>query len=266
MKAAMRVVMQELVHTVERPWRIFNAFSPRRWQIFLGDLRARVVVPNDWLKGDTAPGTRRRAYVTFQEYLDHQVSSLALIDLSDYDKAFRPALRERLERHQIISRRGTSVLCLAARIGTEVKSFLDLGCFAVGMDLNDRARNPWVLYGDFHDIQFADQSIDLVYTNSLDHVYDVGRVIREVKRILKPGGIFVMEASVGEKHGANPGTYESFWWESPDQLAAIIEGHGFSHRLKDSFQIPWPGEMRVFTSSLEAAVPPAPRAGDRPSP
>ena len=48
-----------------------------------------------------------------------------------------------------------TVLCLAARIGTEVKAFLDLGCFAIGIDLNPGTDNRYVVHGDFHDLQFA---------------------------------------------------------------------------------------------------------------
>lgn len=56
------------------------------------------------------------------------------IDIDNYDKTYRKHLRDRLQSH--INVKGTSVLCLAARVGTEVKAFLDLGCFAMGIDLN----------------------------------------------------------------------------------------------------------------------------------
>lgn len=75
------------------------------------------------------------------------------IELSRYDVDFRKILFDRLERLSLL-RNGMTVLCLAARIGTEVKAFFDIGCFAVGIDLNPGENNRYVVYGDFHDIQF----------------------------------------------------------------------------------------------------------------
>jgi hypothetical protein len=45
--------------------------------------------------------------------------------------------------------------------------------FSVGIDLNPGPRNGYVLHGDFHNIIFADASIDAVYTNALDHSFDL---------------------------------------------------------------------------------------------
>jgi len=77
------------------------------------------------------------------------------------------------------------MLCLAARIGTEVKSFLDLGAFAVGIDINPGKKNKYVLFGDFQDIQFAPKCADIIFTNSIDHVYDIEKFLSEIKRVLK---------------------------------------------------------------------------------
>jgi SAM-dependent methyltransferase len=214
----------------------------------LGDFWTRARVSTEWTEAENKPGTRHRSYASYEEYLAHQRSSLALIDLSDYDKAFRPALRQRLEKHQL-TWRGCSVLCLAARAGTEVKAFRDLGCFAVGTDINNREKNPWVLFGDFHNLEFADQSVNVVYSNSLDHVFDLDRVLSEIRRVLMPGGRFIMEVAFGAKQGSTPGPYEAFWWDSADELAAIVEQSGLSPGVKDVFQVPWHGEMRVFLRS-----------------
>ena len=139
-----------------------------------------------------------------------------------------------------------SVLCLGARIGTEVKSFLDLGCFAVGIDLNPGRENRYVLHGDFHELQFAAGSIDMAFTNSLDHVYSVDRLIAEVARVLKPGGLFLLEADRGSGTGKRPGHYETFWWSSIEDVIALFEGARFLLTRRISFERPWVGEQLCF--------------------
>ena len=113
-----------------------------------------------------------------------------------------------------------TVLCLAARIGTEVKAFLDLGCRAIGIDLNPGKENPYVVQGDFHDLQYAPQSMDVVYTNSLDHAFDLERIAKEVLKVLKPDGLFLVEAVQGRDQGVDPGFFESFL-EEHRELTAV---------------------------------------------
>src|SRR5258707_15564244 len=122
------------------------------------------------------------------------------MDLSDYVKWFRTCMAERLAVMAEIQS-GMSALCLAARIGTEVKAFQDVGCFSVGIDLNPGPDNKYVLRGDFHEIQFPSNSLDVVYTNSIDHAFDAVKMISEVKRVLKPTGVFIVEAPHGRDAG-----------------------------------------------------------------
>jgi SAM-dependent methyltransferase len=143
--------------------------------------------------------------------------------------------------------RGRSVLCLAARIGTEVKAFLDVGAFAVGIDLNPGEANRYVLYGDFHALQFSDASIDFVFTNSLDHAFDLGRLSREAARVLKPGGMLLVEALRGRREGAQPGFFESFWWQSIDELIAALAKNGFTLQQRAAINYPWEGEALGFS-------------------
>ena len=46
------------------------------------------------------------------------------------------------------------MLCLGARLGTEVRALHNLGYFAIGIDLNPGVDNPYVLMGDFHKLVF----------------------------------------------------------------------------------------------------------------
>lgn len=98
------------------------------------------------------------------------------------------------------------VLCLAARLGDEVEAWRQLGHIqAIGIDLNPGPDNPYVVVGDFHDLQFASSSVDCVYCNSLDHAYDLDKIASEVRRVLKPGGLFVLDVVYGyaEKGGTS---------------------------------------------------------------
>ena len=163
-------------------------------------------------------------------------------DFGRYDEEFRTTLRERLSAIEI-EWPGRSVLCLAARIGTEVKAFLDLGAFAVGIDLNPGADNRYVVHGDFHDLQFAPGSIDVVYTNSLDHAFDIDRIAKEVLKVLKPDGVFLVEAVQGRDQGTNPGFFESFFWKNIDELVGALEKAGFTVSRRTPIAAPWPGEQ-----------------------
>ena len=193
-----------------------------------------------------------RAYRTYEDYASHQKHKLEHgmdFDLTEYDIKYRAILRERLERLDIL-RRGMTVLCLAARIGTEVKSFLDIGCLAIGIDLNPGRENRYVVCGNFHSIQYPSQSVDVVFTNSLDHVYDIGKVREEIKRVLKVNGLLILEVNRGSQEGENPEFYESFWWSKVDDVVSLFEHSQFRLVRRASFDgYPWPGEQLVFTKN-----------------
>lgn len=198
-----------------------------------------------------------RQYTSYQEYVEHQRSKLDLIavrgrrskhlvDLQRYDTSYRDVLRQRLLTLPMLRAR-PNVLCLAARIGTEVKAFIDVGCFAVGIDLNPGPDNAYVVVGDFHQLQFADASVDVVFTNSLDHVFALDKVLGEVHRVLKPGGHFIAELMLGTEEGGQPKEYESMGWKRASDLIDEICAKGALTRLsREDFTEPWKGAQVVF--------------------
>jgi len=244
LRKLLSVLKDEIRKTLKRPWRVLAVFSKSKRRLFAGHIRATSSVAQSWLQNECG---FRREYTTYEEYLTHQISELEHHDLTGYDISFRESLRERLEKLNL--RRGMSVLCLAARIGTEVKAFLDLGFFAVGIDINPRKKNRYVLYGDFHKLQFASNSIDVVYTNSIDHVFDMKLLMTEIKRVLKQDGLLILETSHGESKGCNAGVYESFWYKDVEDLVEMFEGEGFCATHRQAFDIPWPGEMICFSDN-----------------
>jgi SAM-dependent methyltransferase len=234
--------------TARRPSRMLDIAAQLlrcrgRWPRYVEDLYIRRAVGDRWT-ADRDARVQRRVYDSYADYRQHQASKLDHLDLANYDSWFREVLRDRLAKVEGV--RGASALCLAARIGTEVKAFADVGAFAVGIDLNPGSANPYVLPGDFHALQFADGCLDLVYTNSLDHVYEAERVLAEVWRVLKPGARLVLEAQLGSQEGAEPEFYESFWWRTLDDLAHFVSQSGFVCQARRPIDRPFPGESMIF--------------------
>lgn len=174
-----------------------------------------------WDRGD---GAARRAYDSYEEYLEHQAAKLEKIskrlrkhEADDFDD-----FKRRFGSCAALRGSASSVLCLGARLGTEVRALRELGHFALGIDLEPGENNRWVLRGDFHALDFADGSVDVVYTNALDHVFDLQRVMGEVARVLKPGGAFVTDVAPGYEEGFTPGEFESHYWPTVDSLVDRI--------------------------------------------
>ncbi|MGH7443723.1 MAG: class I SAM-dependent methyltransferase [Longimicrobiales bacterium] len=191
-------------------------------------------------------GFTRRKYGDYETYVEHQktkFSALRAKSIEGHDRRFHAALTERLAGMPL-DFRGRNVLCIAARQGSEVRAFIDQGAFAVGIDLNPGRNNRYVVVGDFHALQYADASVDFVYTNSLDHAFDLGRIVTEVRRVLKPDGAFIVEANVSADEGAAPaGPYEAIVWAGADELLGFIAERGFRVENRATFRQPWAGEQ-----------------------
>jgi SAM-dependent methyltransferase len=197
----------------------------------------------------------RRIYPDYNSYVEHQKTKFSAQRskrVMAHDQTFHDALADRLTRlpHEL---GGRSVLCLGARQGTEVRCFIERGAFAVGIDLNPGPGNRHVVVGDFHALQFADGSIDVVYTNSLDHAFDLDRILAEVSRVLRPGGLFIVEANAADDGSASAGPYEAMAWESPGALADRIATGGFERLGSTPFALPWPGEQLRFEREQASA-------------
>ena len=164
----------------------------------------------------------RRQYSSCEEYVSHQKAKLAKVagrvrrrfdaEAMNFDKRF--ALVPELLP-------GTAVLCLGARLGQEVKAFRERGHFAVGIDSNPGTENPYVVAGDFHAIPFPLKSADVVYTNALDHTFDLAALVQEIERVLKDDGLFIADIIVGS--GYTPGAYEAMHWKRASDLAKTME-------------------------------------------
>lgn len=167
-----------------------------------------------------------RRYDSYEDYVAHQSAKLEGIyeRLKEKEPEDLGFFRHRLAVfRQLKDVEGVhSVLCLGARLGTEVRVLHEMGLFAVGIDLNPGPQNPYVIYGDFQNLVFPDASIDAIYTNALDHVFDLERVLSEVRRLLVDKGMFVADLLPGFAEGFVAGEYESLHWRSLEEFAEHI--------------------------------------------
>ena len=190
-------------------------------------------------------GLTRLGPQDYGEYLKHQAEKLEKEDMTGYEPRYQLELSERLGKFGTTFP-GMSALCLGARLGAEVKAFIDCGCFAVGLDLNPGEGNKHVVHGDFHELQFANSSIDVIFTNAVDHVFDLGRFIDEICRVLKPEGLLIMDLVRGSAEGVQPEDYESLFWERTDDILAPFLAGQFEFVARTDFAGPWPGEHVVL--------------------
>jgi SAM-dependent methyltransferase len=97
--------------------------------------------------------------------------------------------------------RGLRVLEIGCGLGTDGAQFAKAGADYTGVDLTDAAvdlaRTHFELRGlrgdfrtaDAENLDFADESFDLVYSHGvLHHTPDTAGAVREIHRVLKPGG------------------------------------------------------------------------------
>jgi len=173
-------------------------------------------------------------YPTYQTYLDEQSSKLNQgIDWIDsYENMYQPLLTDLIRRLQqvvpTLTQSNQQVLCLGARRGAEVRAFRSLGFDCVGVDINPGPNNELVMQGDFHNLDSLMPLQDIVYTNSLDHILDPDKFLNGVRKVLKPGGYFlILRASVGVVYLDR---FASFSWDNFDEVIKLISEYGFTHK------------------------------------
>lgn len=91
---------------------------------------------------------------------------------------------------------GRAVLCVGCRNTLELDRFRASGFEdVVGIDVF--SQRPDILVMDMHEMSFADGSFDVVYaSHSLEHSFDVHRVVREIGRVARDGAVVGVEVPV----------------------------------------------------------------------
>lgn len=174
-------------------------------------------------KEEAEGGLRKRDYSDYEEYLTHQKLKLDEMvkikgGFSNFDIFdFRVKFYTRFRHFPKLLPRDAEILCCGARQGTEVDVLRDLGfAKARGIDLNPGEGNPLVQAGDMMKLDVSDNSLDLLYTNCVDHSFDLDAMISEHARALKPGGYLLYDIAFNEEEGA--GVWESIAWEREEDV------------------------------------------------
>jgi SAM-dependent methyltransferase len=115
-----------------------------------------------------------------------------------------------------------SVLCVGCRNTIELDEFRNRGYGdVVGIDLFSQSSD--ILVMDMHDLAFPDNRFDVVYaSHSLEHAYDLDRVLHEIARVGREGAAVAVEVPVRHK-GSDADLVE---FAGLDDLRAALEGHG----------------------------------------
>ena len=187
-------------------------------------------------------------YENYEEYITHQSSKLE--DRKDFINNFtlnyKNFLYDELKNINFIFP-SMSVLCLGARLGAEVEAFIKLKCFAVGIDLNPGKNNRYVLKGDFHNIQFADNSIDIIFCNSIDHILNIEKFVNEIYRTLKIGGFLILD--IPSKESVDNDEWASFNWEKTEDIISFFEKK-LKCIMKNKINFLWFTDRIVFKNEI----------------
>jgi SAM-dependent methyltransferase len=178
-----------------------------------------------------AEGFVRRDYDSYEEYVEHQRQKLDEIlrigqGFSNAAVAEARSRFYRRFRHLIrLVQRDAIVLCLGARQGTEVAVLRELGFRnAYGLDLNPGPENELVRPGDFNRLEERDGSVDLVYSNSLDHALDLDAFFSEHARVLRPHGFALYDIHQDYRPG-EPAPFEASLWLRREDVLVRALGH-----------------------------------------
>ena len=168
-------------------------------------------------------GLRYRDYATYEEYVTHQKQKFDEMlkvrggftkrDIVSYRLKFYQRFRVLPEYLS----KSAHILCAGARQGTEVEVLHDLGFKnAYGIDLNPGPENKLVRKGDFMCLENADSSLDMIYSNCIDHAFDLDTFFREHSRVLKPNGYVLYDIAL-----QGVGAFEAAEWES-DEIVFLL--------------------------------------------
>lgn len=167
-----------------------------------------------------------RDYSSYEEYVVHQSQKFneGLKIKGGFDNKdileYRKRFYRRFRHLPSFLNKASRVLCLGARQGTEVEVLRDMGYrYAVGLDLNPGPENPYVSIGDFMALEYPDESVDMIYSNCVDHAYDLPRFFQEHSRVLKPGGYAIYDIGIS---GQGFGAFEATGWESEESVFLLM--------------------------------------------
>lgn len=196
----------------------------------LHEVRHRHNAASGWGEA-RADGLRTRDYASYDEYVTHQRQKLdemlrrkTALTENGVVASYRRKFFRRFRHLPSLLPRSAVILCLGARLGTEVEVLRDLGFDnAKGIDLNPGPENVWVEPGDFMHLAAGDASVDLVYSNCIDHAFDLDAFFAEHARVLKPDGYALYDFAV--RNDDTSAAFESVVWSDDAVVLEQMERH-----------------------------------------
>ena len=83
------------------------------------------------------------------------------------------------------------------------------------------------IVGDIHNLSLPDNSVDAILCIAvLEHIEDPRRAMREMLRVIKPGGKVFLYVPFLFYYHAEMGYYKDFWRYTKDSLPLLAEGYG----------------------------------------
>src|SRR5258708_16776032 len=89
------IILDEVRKIARDPKRLGQVFHFRRWRQFFNILLFRARTGNRWLATPGETQFKQREYSSYEEYVRHQQSKFACLDLRDYDVNYRRLVQER---------------------------------------------------------------------------------------------------------------------------------------------------------------------------
>ena len=163
-----------------------------------------------------------RQYENYDQYIQHQKEKTGDADrrlrlvqaFSQRESYFLSRLKNTIERASLET--SGRLVCLGARMGEEVSAWRKLGFKnSIGTDLI--ARPPYVVVEDFHNLSYDDGTVDIFYTNSIDHSNDPATMFSEISRCLKEGGSCIVDFQFGHM-----GNYEACRIDNVEDVKKMI--------------------------------------------
>ena len=157
-------------------------------------------------------------YTSYSEYCKHQKSKALLENvLEDHKLKWNDRVDYFINEFKDLNLPNKSnVLCIASRYGEEVEALKKLNHNAIGIDLIEF--KPYTIKMDMHKLEFEDGSFDVVYTNAIDHSYDIKKCIKEMIRVLKEEGTIIIKIELN-----NNNTYETYVFNSEEDITNILK-------------------------------------------
>ncbi len=139
-------------------------------------------------------------YNKYADYLEHQKnktmnpSKIKLWKGEEWEIKYIGFL-EIFNRNKKYIANKNNAICLGARTGQEVKALIDLEIDAVGIDLVPFP--PYTLEGDIHNIEKPSNSVELLFTNIMDHSLYPKKFCLEMERICRSKGHIIIHLQKG---------------------------------------------------------------------